>query len=122
MDDPADIARSDGNLAQIVGKGIPIYFTVASLSQSSKPKAGRILAYASANGVVYTVDNKSGASTYTMAHELGHVTGYVGNAKGDLAHNKDPKNLMYYASNNAATGSDVDKCWCENIRSAMSKR
>ena len=67
-----------------------------------EPAANRILR---PNGILL----RNTAQAVALAHELGYVADYVGDAS-DKVHSSDSKNLMY-----SSGGQEPDCQWCEKV-------
>lgn len=109
LDQSEDDKLRNDNLSRInVGSvTVRILFTGSAIHQTWLGEEIAARATTSKEGILI---NPYRAVVRTIAHELGHVGGYSGDAPGDSSHAKDPDNLMH-----APSGTQVDCEWCRKV-------
>ena len=103
----------DGNLAarnldRITGGDIHVLVTRSRIHLNGTPcLAVTLQDYWTTEGILYDIDR---ALVNTLAHELGHVARYAGDAPADPLHSKDSSNIMHVPA-----GSLPDCQWCKKV-------
>jgi len=105
---PRDRALAVSNIGRIKAQGSPVLITWRGLySHGDFKPAGSWEGV----GSIYNVQDSDDVA---IAHELGHVVGYVGDAD-DRHHSTDENNLMYYAPDPTGNGLHPDCQWCQKV-------